>query len=203
MEGFAEVTEELINEYLSFFGKNHVFSDAERTLLNSNWTQLVVKKNERVVTEGQKTLLWVEKGVLRIGKKDSRHEGMDCVCGFAVPHDFVSMDWFLQAPEMVWNLYAEQDSVLWRLSDGVASVLSDKVVLWDKIMTRWYAHYVKRLWMRNCYLCEANVVKRYRRMMEWEGKRLQAVSLKHLASYLNMTPQTLSRIRKGEDGYKT
>ena len=27
MEGFAEVTEELINEYLSFFGKNHVFSD--------------------------------------------------------------------------------------------------------------------------------------------------------------------------------
>lgn len=87
MEGFAEVTEELINEYLSFFGKNHVFSDAERTLLNRNWTQLVVKKNERVVTEGQKTLLWVEKGVLRIGKKDSRHEGMDCVCGFAVPHD--------------------------------------------------------------------------------------------------------------------
>lgn len=69
MEGFAEVTEELINEYLSFFGKNHVFSDAERTLLNRNWTQLVVKKNERVVTEGQKTLLWVEKGVLRIGKR--------------------------------------------------------------------------------------------------------------------------------------
>ena len=81
MEGFAEVTEELINEYLSFFGKNHVFSDAERTLLNRNWTQLVVKKNERVVTEGQKTLLWVEKGVLRIGKKDSRHEGVDCVYG--------------------------------------------------------------------------------------------------------------------------
>lgn len=45
MEGFAEVTEELINEYLSFFGKNHVFSDAERTLLNRNWTQLVVKNN--------------------------------------------------------------------------------------------------------------------------------------------------------------
>lgn len=52
MEGFAEVTEELINEYLSFFGKNHVFSDAERTLLNRNWTRLMVRKNEQVVAGG-------------------------------------------------------------------------------------------------------------------------------------------------------
>ena len=54
MEGFAEVTEELINEYLSFFGKNHVFSDAERTLLNRNWTRLMVRKNEQVVAGGGK-----------------------------------------------------------------------------------------------------------------------------------------------------
>ena len=61
MEGFAEVTEELINEYLSFFGKNHVFSDAERTLLNRNWTRLMVRKNEQVVAGGAKALFWVEK----------------------------------------------------------------------------------------------------------------------------------------------
>ena len=202
MEGFAEVTEELINEYLSFFGKNHVFSDAERTLLNRNWTRLMVRKNEQVVAGGPKTLFWVEKGTLRIGMKDSRHEGPERVCGFAVPHDLVCMDWFLQVQGVVWNVYAEQDAVLWRLSGEVVPVLSDKVVLWDKIMARWYARYVRRLWTRNCYLCEGNMVKRYRRMMEWEGKRLQAVSLKHLASYLNMAPQTLSRIRKGEDGGK-
>ena len=183
MEGFAEVTEELINEYLSFFGKNHVFSDAERTLLNRNWTRLMVRKNEQVVAGGAKALFWVEKGMLRIGMKDSSHEGPERVFGFAVPHDLVCMDWFLQAQGMVWNVYAEQDAVLWRLSGEVVPVLSDKVVLWDKIMACWYARYVRRHWMRNSYLCDGNVVKRYRRMMEWEGKRLQAVSLKHLASY--------------------
>ena len=154
-----------------------------------------VKRNELLLEEGKicRHLFFLENGLLRFFVwKD----GQDITKYFThPPYLFTSQRSFsLQKPARE-SIQALEDSQLWLISKSDAEQLLE--------LKSW-STFIRKLVQEVQYFTEGileevqneTAEKRYQQMLQNGDVLLSKVPLKHLASYLGIAPQSLSRIRK-------
>lgn len=123
-------------------------------------------------------------------------EGNEAVLGFTFQHEFSGMyDSFIQQTPAQCHLQALTDSEL------LAIGLADMNELFDRYhcMERWGRLFLQEILfgrvLREVELSTRTAEERYRDFIHRSPAPLRQIPQKYLASYLNMTPETFSRLR--------
>lgn len=140
-------------------------------------------------------LYFIEKGALRFYYIDN--EGKDITHFFLFENDFITeLESFLLKKESDYSIEVLEDSVLYSMEfeayQNLSSAFPEIDKLWSIVLTKGVidlGEKVKDLQFRDAKT-------RYGNLLEKHPNILQRVSLGHIASYLGITQQSLSRIRK-------
>lgn len=155
-----------------------------------------LSKGEMIVKEGQvcKTIVFVEKGYLRTFVNK---EGIDVNTAFTFENEFathlkslrnaVAADASIQAgePSVVYEFNKDELLQLYELSPEIESFgrkLLEQLLVMQEEHTNLFKLYTP--------------AERYQYLLTHQPPILQRISLSQLASYLGVTRETLSRIRK-------
>ncbi|MEM6269111.1 MAG: Crp/Fnr family transcriptional regulator [Bacteroidota bacterium] len=172
------------------------FSEAEWQDFSAPWRPVHCEKEQHLIRPGQveNWFYYIQHGVTR---GYFLHRGQDKSVGFAYHGDFLSAidSWISRAPTA---FYLQCLSPV----TGLRIHYDDLQALYDrhKFAERWGRRLMEEiLWglgMREISVLAYSADERYERLMNNAPHILQFVPQKHLASYLGMTAETFSRIRK-------
>jgi CRP-like cAMP-binding protein len=154
-------------------------------------------KGETLLRAGRicRKLYFIEKGALRFYYINE--EGKDITHWFLFENDFITeLESFLFKKESDYSIEVLEDTVLYSMDfeayQNLSSTFPEIDKLWSVILTKGVVDLgekIKDLQFRNAKT-------RYDNLLEKHTDILQRVSLGHIASYLGITQQSLSRIRK-------
>lgn len=155
----------------------------------------LIKKNEFLLKEGDvcKDLVFVEKGCLRLYYI---HDDMEVSVWFALNnnsaieiHSFISQtpsNYFLQAIEDTSILYLPKTEI---------DKLYISYPVMQELMRRYWEDVILNLLQRFTALEKDSAEKRYLDLLN-KPELLQTIPQKYLASFIGVTPTSLSRIKK-------
>lgn len=161
--------------------------------------KISIHKKELLLTEGQMDhyVYFVEKGII---KSVILREGREFIIFFALETEMP-----LSSPNLTsiqhsdYTLEAVEDCILWRIPrKDLASLFEQSLELanWGRVLVEeWFtescSYFTSMYWMSKR--------EQYLYILEKTPKLAQRLSLKDLAAWLDITPQSLSRIRAGLD----
>lgn len=172
------------------------------SLGEEDWQSIANKLTRRVslratllLQQGQvcRHLYFLETGLLRfLNWKDGR----DITKYFTVaPYCFTSQRSFTMEIAANESIEALEDSIVWQMSKADSDALL-QLPAWSEFVRKLVQEVQ---YYTDCILEELQnetAEARYRKMLQINDPLLQRVPIKHLASYLGIAPQSLSRIRK-------
>lgn len=176
--------------------KKVVLSDEVWADFAQYWTLVTPTKNEYLtkVGETEQYIYFVEDGVQR-----GFHlvDGEEICVAFSFDHSYSGVvDSFLTQTPAKYYLQAISDSALLRLSYHDLQGLYDR----HKSIERWGRLISETILIgkanREVAILSYTAEERYRRLMTQSPRCIQLIPQKYLASYLRMTPETFSRLRK-------
>lgn len=155
-----------------------------------------VSANEIILKQGQVAarIGMLLQGVTRTFYTDA--EGSETVIGFAFEGQplIVVDSFFNRSPSAVSSAAIEPCTILWTDFERYSSFISQhpryNTVL-VAALTKWFAEGKQRME----YLHQPSAKTKYQKMCEIHPQIVERVPLKHIASYLGITQETLSRIR--------
>ena len=179
------------------------FIDNISPMNNSDW-QFFSSKLQEVKLEKNTTLLktgkvenylsFISKGIIRlyIPKVES-----DLTFGFLFENEFVTgYDSFLSQMPSEYQIETLTESILWRISkkdlEEVYERTNNGNIIGRKMAENMFLIKSKR----EISLLSRTAEERYLNLFIDRPKLLQQIPLKYIASYIGVTPQALSRIRK-------
>ncbi|CAM3948943.1 Crp/Fnr family transcriptional regulator [Flavobacterium antarcticum] len=185
------------NIFLEDVFKDFRFTEDDRLLLSEKLEKLEFKKGTSLLKAGEKVTdqYYVESGCLRTYFIDE--SGKEHTLQFAI-HDWWISDYtaFFSEEKGILNIEILQDSVLYRVSKKELDVLFTEVqglnAFFRKKMERAFASFQKRI-LANL---SQSATERYLDFVANYPNIEQQVKNYHIASYLGITTETLSRIRK-------
>ena len=158
--------------------------------------EVCLKRNDHLKTSGtvDTNLYFVKSGTLQILLET---ESDDITFRFAYQGNIISaLDSFLSGNNSDFAIKAIKKSVVKVMKkedfDAFISSNSENLLLWQKILST----VILEMGEREKDLLLYSPEKRYQRLLERTPSLFQLVPAKYIASYLRMTPETLSRIRK-------
>lgn len=184
-----------MHPFRAFISRFITLTDADWQRIDSCLVRRVVKRDELILEEGHvcRHLYFLEEGLLRffIWK-----DGTDITKFFVdVPYTFTSQRSFTSQEPARESIEALEPSVLWQMTHHDAYALLT-IDAWGTFV-RSLIQEVQA--MTEEILEELQTVTaedRYRLLLEANASIVQRVPLRHLATYLGIAPQSLSRIRK-------
>lgn len=170
---------------------------------DADWEQVAAQLAVRTVAAGTllveagrvcRHLYFLESGLMRFFVwKDGR----DVTKFFTeAPYAFTSQRSFAGQQPATENVEALEDSILWQLPAAAAFALLDVVPAWATFvrrLTQQVQHYTETILEE---LQTETAEARYRALLRDRAHLVQRVPVRHLASYLGIAPQSLSRIRR-------
>lgn len=184
--------------YKEKLSKEYALSIEQIERLLDEMTSINFRKGEFVVSEGERNnhLYILKSGVWRNFRLN---EGEEMTLWFASLGEFVFPVWGYAYDEpSKTTIEVEADSEAFMISKKRINELCSESLEMANLFRTVFEHHA--FWMENFLLFFADHVsaqQRYLAIMQKSPEILQSVSLKKLASYLFVTPQSLSRIRAG------
>lgn len=167
------------------------------SILSNNWEyEINLKRNEYLVTKStiNTNLFWVEKGSLRVFIEDENEEH---TIRFGYKGSIIAaLDSFITNKPTNFYIQALKKCTIKVISkakylDIIESSVDNKKI-WDQILQGLIYQQMER----EIDLITYSPQKRFERVLERSPQVFQEIPQKYIASYLRMTPETLSRILK-------
>lgn len=183
--------EELINYLLQFGNLNPQQID----LVIGKTTELELKKNDYFVEAGKifNQVAFILKGVLRICYYNNK--GEEITKYFSDENHLLANPYNINEP-MTEYIQAVTDCKLLVFSRKDWNELSNTIVGWDKIANKIFQKALLEKMDRRSALVSEDATTRYLTFLEKFPTLANHVPLSYIASYLGITQQSLSRIRK-------
>ncbi len=173
------------------------FSLEESSLFDQYFEQILVKKNTFLVKEGEteKYSYFVFEGLLRCWTIN--HKGDEQTFWFSKEGSFsLSNISFTLQEKSAFNVQTIVDCVLYRIDKKKAAELYSVIPGLKAVFDDLTAILLNKILNRNIDLIKYSPEQYYLHMIHEYGILLNYIPLKDIASYLGITPQALSRIRK-------
>ncbi|WP_245907020.1 Crp/Fnr family transcriptional regulator [Reichenbachiella versicolor] len=161
-----------------------------------HWEAMVFSKGEHVTEMGsiERYFYFVYSGVLR---GYALNDGMDISFGFTYDGEFSGVyDSFLDQKPADWGLEALQKTETLRISFKSMMKMYDdhkSIERWGRVFN---AKMLVGMGRRQLEVRNFSAEERFDRLYRDSPHIFQLVPQKHLASYLGMTPETFSRLRR-------
>ncbi|WP_158798229.1 Crp/Fnr family transcriptional regulator [Pedobacter sp. L105] len=181
----------------SNFNRHAQFTDDEYQKIKEVFTKSYIRKKKNLVNEGDisKYIFFVEKGCLRsftVNKDGSEH-----VVQLAIEDHWIAdlSSFITQMPGTI-NIEAIEDSEVLLLPHQDLERLYHQVPSLEKYFRQLYQRAYVGLQQRLNSRHSSSAEERYRELIKLQPHLTQRVPLIYIASYLGITPESLSRIRK-------
>jgi CRP-like cAMP-binding protein len=179
---------------------NHInnfspLDDDAKEALCCNFEQLILPKNEILITEGKicNQLYFLQQGAIR---GFYINDGKEVTNWFAFENDFVtSSHSFITQQPSVENIQLLEGCILWTITKEKLSALFNQFHDIERLVRIAYEKYYIRLEERFINAQFKTATERYVQLLLQTPHIVERVSLGHIASYLGISQETLSRIR--------
>ena len=162
-----------------------------------------LRKRQYILNEGDicRNNVFVEKGLLRLFSVEEN--GYEQVVQFAAEGWWISdLNSFFSGEASVYNIEALEDSKVLLLSRESMENMMIKLPKMERYFRLLMQNHIVALQRRIIASLRYTAEEKYTRLMESIPTILSRVSQQHIASFLGMTPETLSRIRKQVSTHK-
>lgn len=169
----------------------------EQQFFMEHYERIELNKNDFITKAGEKEnyVYFIEEGILRYWLLD--YEERDITFWFSFEGEFANSYSSLKYNEpSAFNIQALCHTIIWRLALTQISYLYEHSLNANKIARIVLEDAFTRKINREICLLKQSPEERYKDLLTREKKLIHDIPLKYIASYLGITPQTLSRIRK-------
>jgi len=173
----------------------HQLNDNAKKAIEDCFEQQVFSKNDHLLTQGQicRHLYFLEKGAAR---GYYLLEGKEITYWFTFENDFVtSFHSFITQQAAVENIQFLEGSIVWCISKEKLTKLFNEHHEIERLVRIAYEKYYIRLEERFVSSQFKTASERYENLLDQSPHILERVPLGHIASYLGISQETLSRIR--------
>ncbi|SDL38182.1 Crp/Fnr family transcriptional regulator [Kriegella aquimaris] len=185
-----------MNEIRNFIENITPMNDADWQLFSSKLQEVNLKKNTPLLKIGEieKHLSFITKGIVRLYiPKDE----FDLTFGFVFKNEFITAyDSLLTQSPSDYQIETLTETTLWTISykdlQEVYETTNSGNIIGRKMAENMFLIKSKR----ELSLLSKTAEERYLDLFSDRPKLLQQIPLKYIASYIGVTPQALSRIRK-------
>lgn len=179
------------------------FIDTISPMNNSDWDffssklqEVKLKKNTTLLQIGkvENYLSFISKGIIRlyIPRVES-----DLTFGFLFENEFVTAyDSLLTQSPSEYQIETLTETTLWKISNKDLQEVYEKTINGNIIGRKMAENMFLIKSKRELSLLSRTAEERYLDLFTYRPKLLQQIPLKYIASYIGVTPQALSRIRK-------
>ncbi len=185
-----------MNEIRKFIENITPMSDADWQFFASKLQEVELKKHAILLKYGEveNYMSFISKGIVRFYVPG---EESDLTFGFLFENEFVTAyDSFLTRTPSEYQIETLTDTLLWKIShkdlEEVYESTSSGNTIGRKMAERMFLIKSKR----ELSLLSKTAEERYLDLFSDRPKLLQQIPLKYIASYIGVTPQALSRIRR-------
>lgn len=186
-----------MEKFLHFLTQHISMTETEKKYMTSLMVEKVYKKNETVLRQGEveKHLSFIEKGSVRYYYINPNGYEKCLLFGFENWFMCEAVSFLTQTPSFCF-IETMTDTKVWRISHEN---------LYQSYEHTEHGNKFGRLMMEQMYIAKTlrersfitqTAEQRYLDLLKSNPKIIQEVQLKHISSYLGITPQALSRIRK-------
>lgn len=179
-----------------YFEDNFNLTDKDWQLFSSKLVKTEFQKKHLILKTGQTEnyLSFVEKGIIRFYIPN---ENYDLTFAFAFDNAFVSAyDSFVSQLPSTYNAETITNTILWRLTYNDLQEIYSKTEIGNAIGRHASEELFLKKSNRELSLLNDTAEQRYLKLFSEQPKLIEKIPLKYIASYIGITPQALSRIRK-------
>jgi len=185
---------------ISYIKSKITVTDEEVATILSYFSPMQLKKNEMLLTNGQSSqrTYFVIKGCLRIFFINE--EGQDSTRYFAFENQFATaLVSFITSEPSEEFIQAVEDSEVYAITHKNFYHLLDLIPQWEKF----YRIYLEIAYVTNTKRLMSFLIKdaleKYRQLLDENPEIVRRLSNKMVASYLNISQETLSRLKSKRD----
>jgi len=171
--------------------------ETEYELFKSFFTPKKIRKRQYVLNAGDtcQHITFVDKGLLRSFTVDD--EGNEYVVQFAIEGWWITdMGSFLSGNAALYNIEALEDSELLQLTKQSMDGLLNKLPAMERFFRILMQNNIVALQRRVIAYMSLSAEEKYLKLIDVAPDIMTRASQQHIASYLSITPETLSRVRK-------
>lgn len=182
----------------TYLEKSLTINDNDWGFFTSKLALIKIKKRTKILKIGEieNHISFINKGVVRfyIPKEDKEKE---ITFGFCFSNEFVSAyDSFLTQQPSLYELEALTDIEMWSISHDDLQEVYNKTSIGNTLgrLSSERLYLIKS--KREQSLLNETAEERYLKLFDERPKLIKEIPLKYIASYIGVTAQALSRIRK-------
>lgn len=172
-------------------------TSAEETRLKEFFIPKKVRKKQYILNAGDvcQYITFIEKGMLRSFTVDD--EGSEHVVQFAIEGWWISdIGSFLSGDSALYNIEALEDSEVLNLTKPAMDDLMDQLPPLERYFRLLMQNNIVALQRRVIAYMSLSAEEKYLKLMDVCPDIISRAPQQYVASYLGITPETLSRIRK-------
>ena len=187
----------MYERYFQNFDKTIPLTEEERELITSYLTLKKLRKKQYLLQEGDvaKCVAFVEKGALRLYKVNE--DATEHIVQFALEGQFLTdLYSFLTKEPSIYNIDAIEDSELVLISGSASDELRKGSPSYQEFIFQATSEAYIQLERRMTSVISLSLEERYKELTENHPNIIQRLPQHMIASYMGLTPETLSRVRK-------
>jgi CRP-like cAMP-binding protein len=185
-----------MNEIRKYFESIVELTQSDWQVFSSKLVCKEISKKTCLLKKGQieRYLSFIEKGIIRFY---IRGESEDKTFSFAFANNFVSAyDSFIAQQPCAYYVETLTDATLWSINYQDLQYVYEETGSGNKIGRFASEDLFLKKSKRELSLLHDTAEERYLKLFSEQPHLLQQIPLKYIASYIGITPQALSRIRK-------